>query len=124
MKPWGESQKESTEVFYKKICSYKFHNIHKKTPMLESLFNKVAALQACSVIKRHSNMGLRKNFKKTYFGEHLRTAASEISIQLAVSQQSLHTSLYSLHHIKKFEITSSISGFSQRNMPLSIWHVE
>ena len=35
-----------------KRCSWKFRNIHRKTPTLESLFNKVAALQACNFIKK------------------------------------------------------------------------
>ena len=35
-------QKQLPEVFYEKSCSLKFRNIHMKTPVLESLFNKVA----------------------------------------------------------------------------------
>ena len=35
-----------------KVCSYKFRNIHKKTLVLESLFNKVAGLQLCNFIKK------------------------------------------------------------------------
>ena len=45
-------EKQSLEVFYKKICSQKFPNIHRKTSVLESLFNKVAGLQACNFIKK------------------------------------------------------------------------
>ena len=44
----------------------KFCNIHRKTPVWGSLFNKVASPQASP-------------FKKAYFEEHLRTAASEKS---------------------------------------------
>ena len=36
----------------KKSCSKKFRNIHRKTPVLESLFNKVAELKACKFIKK------------------------------------------------------------------------
>ena len=32
-------------------CSYKFHNIHSKTPVLESLLKKVVGLKACNFIK-------------------------------------------------------------------------
>ena len=32
-------------LFYKKSYSSKFHKIHRKTPVLESLFNKVALLK-------------------------------------------------------------------------------
>ena len=31
-------QKQPLEVFYEKRCSFKFHNIHRKTPVPESLF--------------------------------------------------------------------------------------
>ena len=30
--------KQPPEVFFKKKCSYKFHKIHRKTPVPESLF--------------------------------------------------------------------------------------
>ena len=35
------------ELLYKKGCSEKFRYIHKKTPLLEFLFNKFAGPQAC-----------------------------------------------------------------------------
>ena len=38
-------------------CSEKFHNIHRKTPLLESLFDRVAGLQAKIV-----------NFQEQLFG--------------------------------------------------------
>ena len=45
-------QKQPPEVFCKS-CSWKFGNIHhKKTPVMESLSNKVAELKACNVIKK------------------------------------------------------------------------
>ena len=45
-------QKKPPEVFSKKSCSQKFPNIHRKTPVLESLFQKVADLQDCNFIKK------------------------------------------------------------------------
>ena len=33
-----QPQKQPQEVFYKKICSWKFHKIHSKTPAQEPLF--------------------------------------------------------------------------------------
>ena len=33
-----ETQKQPPEVFYKRICSWKFRNIHRKTPVLASTF--------------------------------------------------------------------------------------
>ena len=42
-------QKQSREVFLKKIYPYKFFKLHTKTPVLESLF--LIKLQASSLIK-------------------------------------------------------------------------
>ena len=36
-------QKQPPEVFYEKKCSYKFHKIHKKTPVPESFLIKLRA---------------------------------------------------------------------------------
>ena len=36
------AKNQTLEVFYGNICSEKFRKIHRKTPVLESLFNKVA----------------------------------------------------------------------------------
>ena len=33
-------------------CSWKFCNIHRKIPVLESLFNKIPGLQACNLFKK------------------------------------------------------------------------
>ena len=60
--------------------------IHSKTPVLESLFNKVAVLRVCNFIKEDSNTGAftwnlqtfyYKHFKNNYFEEHLWHAASK-----------------------------------------------
>ena len=37
----SQFQKQPPEEFYRKSCSEKFGNIHRKTPALESLFNTV-----------------------------------------------------------------------------------
>ena len=37
-------QKQPPEAFCKKMCSWKFHKIHRKTPVPETIFNKVAGL--------------------------------------------------------------------------------
>ena len=50
-------------MFYKRSCSQKFCNIHRKTPVLESVFNKVAGVQV-------------------YLEKHLRTAACDYSSAL------------------------------------------
>ena len=45
-------QKQSPEVFCKQNCSVKFRAFHRKTILLESLFNKVTGLQACNFNKK------------------------------------------------------------------------
>ena len=47
-----EIKKQASEMFYKESYSKKFCNIHRNTPVSESLFNKVVGLQACNFIKR------------------------------------------------------------------------
>ena len=74
-------QKQSPEVFCKKSCSQKVCKFHRKTPVLESLFNKVAVLQACNFIKKrllqHWCFPVKfAKFLNIYFEEHLRRTAS------------------------------------------------
>ena len=40
------------EVFFKKRCSQKFHKIDRKTPVPETLFNKVAGLRPATLLKK------------------------------------------------------------------------
>ena len=65
-------QKQPPELFCKKSCCLKFRNIHRKTPVLE-------AFKPTALLKKESNTGfflwILRNFKKTYFEGHLRTAA-------------------------------------------------
>ena len=53
---------------------------HRKVPVLESLFNKVAALRPAILLKETPALvlpcGFCKVFKNTRFAEHLRTTAS------------------------------------------------
>ena len=67
-------------MLYKKNSSKNFRNIHRKTPVLESLFNKVAGLQTCNYLKKTPtpvfSCKCSKIFKNTQFEEHLRTADS------------------------------------------------
>ena len=53
-------------------------------PIMESLLNKVASLQACNFIKKRTptqvfSCGVCKVFKNTYFEEYLRTTAFVVS---------------------------------------------
>ena len=54
-------------------CSWVIHKFHRKTPVLESLFNEAAVLTTCSFIKEDS--------KNNYFGEHLWTSASKLYLK-------------------------------------------
>ena len=43
----SQFQKQTPELFYRKSCSEKFRNIHRKTPVLESPFNRFARFCRC-----------------------------------------------------------------------------
>ena len=70
----------SNKIFLK---SSTLRNIHRKTSVLESFFDKVTGLQACNCTKKrlqHSRFPVNiANFKNTYFEKHMRTAASDSS---------------------------------------------
>ena len=53
----NEKQKQPFANVLKNRYSEKFHNIHKKTPVLDSLFNKAAVLKAYNFIKKRPNAG-------------------------------------------------------------------
>ena len=49
---WQEVQKQPFSDVLQDRCSCGFRNVHRKTPWLESLFNKVAGLKSCNFIKK------------------------------------------------------------------------
>ena len=61
----------------------KFHKVYRKTAVLESVFNKVAGLQACKFIKKETPVQVclsefRIFFKNTYLVELLRAAGFDL----------------------------------------------
>ena len=61
-------------MFFKKMCSQKFHKFHRKTHVLKSFFNKVVGLKASTPTQVFS-CKICEIFKGTYFEEHLQTTA-------------------------------------------------
>ena len=68
-----------------KICILKnFYKVHRKTPVLESLFDKVVGLKACNFTKKRFKTRFIfpceycKIIKNTLFTEHFRPTASMI----------------------------------------------
>ena len=51
-KAMSQFQKQQPELFYRKSCSYKFHNIHSKTPVLETSFNRLAGFKTCNFLEK------------------------------------------------------------------------
>ena len=49
---WGQFQMQPPVVFCKKGALKNFCKFHRKTPVLKSLFNKVASLKVCNFIKK------------------------------------------------------------------------
>ena len=64
---WG--QKQPPEVFCKKRCSLKFRKFHRKAPVLEPLFKKVAGVKTYNFIK----MRLQRRCFPVKFPKFLRT---------------------------------------------------
>ena len=56
-------KRKPPEVFYKKAVLKKCISIHRKTPVLESLYNQVTGLHACNFIK--------KKFQPRYFSVNI-----------------------------------------------------
>ena len=53
-----KASRSSQQMCYvKKVAPKKIHNFHRKTPVLESLFSKVAGLRPANLLKRDSNTG-------------------------------------------------------------------
>ena len=48
----NECSEAATGAFCKKMCSWKFHKIHRKTPVPETLLKKRLWPQACNFIKK------------------------------------------------------------------------
>ena len=66
----SESTKAATRVFCIKRCSWKCPNVHSKTSVLETVFDKVSFYYKDSPTQLLS-WGFCKIFKNTYFKEHL-----------------------------------------------------
>ena len=66
-----------SQMFFKIGVSYEFHNIHRKTHVLQSRWIKVADLTDCNFIKKRLQhkcfpANIAKFPRKTFFTEHLR----------------------------------------------------
>ena len=78
----NQIQKQSFAESLENRCSRKFPNIHRKTPVLESLFNKVVCLNACNLIKKETPTQMFscencETFKNTFFYRTPLVVASE-----------------------------------------------
>ena len=68
-------QKQPPEVFCRKMCSWKFHKIHRKTPVPEAFFNRLWP-QACNFIKKETlvqvfSCEFCEISKNTFFREYI-----------------------------------------------------
>ena len=99
------------EVFCKKRVLKNFADFFVKTPVLESLFTKVADLKACTFIKRGTptqtfSCKICKIFKITYFKEHPRTIASVLPFILYLRSNKVynisHKLLRPIQFLEKF----------------------
>ena len=116
------NQKQPLEVFCKNRCSYKFREFHRKTTVLEFLFNKVTDLEASNFIKRRPQQmhscEIWENFKNTYFEKQLRTTASTECFLHKLSsffrQKYLMTVPFSYYFILCFTRVDNLTKIYQR----------
>ena len=76
------TEKQPFSDVLEKRFSEKFRKIHEKTPVLESLFNKVSGLKACKFIKKETMAQMffceiYEIFKNTFFHRIPSVATSE-----------------------------------------------
>ena len=69
-------EKQPPEAFCKKMCCWKFHKIHRKTPMPKTLLKKRLWPQACNFIKKETlvqvfSCEFCEISKNTFFTEHI-----------------------------------------------------
>ena len=74
-------RKSRSQMFFKIGVSKNFGKSHRKTPVLESLFNKVAGLRFVTLLKKPPTQvfscEICETFKNTYFHRILPVAASD-----------------------------------------------
>ena len=79
-------QKQPLKMFCKKNVFKDFRIFTKKTPVLQSFFNKVAVLRTCNFIKEDSDTSticeMSEMFKNNYFEEHLSMSASKLYLRV------------------------------------------
>ena len=59
-------EKQPFADVFRNSCSYKFRNIHSKTPVLESLFNKIVGLNV-TILKKDSKVAPTQVFSCEYY---------------------------------------------------------
>ena len=69
------------------MCSSKFRKLHRKIPLLECRFNKVAVIYPATYLIRDTNIGVScevcKTFQNTYFEPILKNICKRLLLYLA-----------------------------------------
>ena len=94
-------RKSRSQMFFKIGVSKNFGKSHRKTPVLESLFNKVAGLSFVTLSKKPPTQvfscEICETFKNTYFHRTLPVAASDFSGNMQIFKKSV---FYESLHLK------------------------
>ena len=114
-----ETQTQPFEDVLQNICSKKFGNIHRKAPVLESLFKKVADLQACNfIIKRLRHWCFHVNIVK------LKTVSFLGHLRLLLKTRGIFRILLNIYNevfLWKWLTGKSRELFSQKSSIIDIW---
>ena len=100
-------KKHPPQGFCKKVVHKKFHKIHVKTLVLESLFNRVSALRPASLFKKRLFSGkFCEICKNTFFTERVRNLSRSF-----ISQRSL-IYLFKSSFVRKMDKAHNFAIFS------------
>ena len=113
-------EKQPPEVFCKRSCSYKFHKIHRKTPVPESLFKDSCRPQACNFVEKEAlAQVLSCEFcvisKKTFFTEPLwwlLQASFHKNALSLIFDKVLNTALFPLAIVTQLSLTRQLLTLS------------
>ena len=111
----SQFQRQPPELFYRKTCSWKFCNIHRKTPVLQSPFNRLAGFKTCNFLKRDSKgfpVNIAKNLINTYFDDNLRATINISSWVLVSALNSIGLLQRSSSRFKEFSLGCLVVGSS------------
>ena len=116
-KKMSQFQEQPPEVLYRKSCYWKFRNIHRKTPVLESVFNRLAGFKTCNFLKKR----LRHRCFPVDIAKFLKTLIlTKICEQLVLSFLLLTVNISSWGLVSALNLIGLLQGSSSMFKEISL----